>query len=242
MAGTGCCGSPRDRNPGFEAPRQSPRALPAARLPERAERDEIAGRPLPGLLLEFAPCRRQRFLAAFAQALGDRPRAIVLPGPERPTGMHQQHLRPGVPAAEHEKPRAVLDLCHGGSAGARIAPKHADGSVSSPSRSEESAPRGLPAARTGGSRSAYPGRQGERCLCTNPLRQPKLVLCSQKIKIDILNAIYAYYNMVILPTNFVAKCNARGQIRGVTGAKCRHQRMTDTTPSHGTELRERDPP
>ena len=49
-----------------------------------------------GLLLELAQRARERLLAVLVLALGDRPRAEVLLGPERPARMHEQHLEPAV--------------------------------------------------------------------------------------------------------------------------------------------------
>src|SRR5260370_5542637 len=63
----------------------------AAGLAHLAQRAELALGPDPGLLLELAHGDRERILAGRIFALGDRPGARILLGPERPAGMDQQH-------------------------------------------------------------------------------------------------------------------------------------------------------
>src|SRR5690606_20383637 len=78
----------------------------AARLPARAERDELALGHDPGLLGELPLRRRERVLARRELALGDRPGAAVALGPERPARVDQKHLRCTVAAPEHQQTRA----------------------------------------------------------------------------------------------------------------------------------------
>jgi len=61
-----------------------------------------------GLLRELAQRGRQRLLLGVVLALGDRPRAGVLLGPERAAGVHQQHLEGGARAAVQENAGAAF--------------------------------------------------------------------------------------------------------------------------------------
>ena len=83
----------------------------AGLLPDRAELDERVThdrRRRAQLLLELAQRNLERLLAGLDLALGDRPGAIVLPRPERPARMDEQHLDPVAAAAVEEEARALL--------------------------------------------------------------------------------------------------------------------------------------
>src|SRR5262249_20580090 len=86
--------------------------LLAARLPECAERDERTFGRAAGFFRELAPRGRERVLALVIKALRDRPGAVVLPGPERPAHMHQQHLGGATTVTKHQKAGAALRHGH----------------------------------------------------------------------------------------------------------------------------------
>src|SRR6266545_1087972 len=65
----------------------------AAPLPDRAQLQQVlVPEPVAGLLLQFAQRGLQRVVALVVLALGDRPGAQVLLGPERATRVDQEHL------------------------------------------------------------------------------------------------------------------------------------------------------
>src|SRR5688572_29400672 len=65
--------------------------LPAALL-DRRQRDERAVERLPHLLEELAPGGGEAVFSVVELALGDRPGAEILLGPEGSTWMHQEHV------------------------------------------------------------------------------------------------------------------------------------------------------
>src|SRR5262249_4993191 len=80
----------------------------AALLAHRSERIEpIDAQIEAGLLAELALRRRERIGAGLDLAFRNRPRAVVAPRPERPTGVDEEHLdHPGA-AAKLENPSAL---------------------------------------------------------------------------------------------------------------------------------------
>jgi hypothetical protein len=80
----------------------------AAGLLHRWERGERAVDGEAGLLGELAPGRGERILARLELALGDRPGAGILLGPERAAGMDEEHFRRGAALAIYQQAGALL--------------------------------------------------------------------------------------------------------------------------------------
>ena len=81
--------------------------LLAVLLAHGAEVDQRRGRLGAELLEELAPGAGLGLLGLVVLALWDRPGAGVLPGPQRPSGMHQQHLDGLAAPPVEQDPRAV---------------------------------------------------------------------------------------------------------------------------------------
>jgi len=78
----------------------------SARLPDRAEFDEIAAGPDPGFFLELADRRREQVFAGFDLAFGNAPVAVVLVLEEGSAGMREENLRLTVAHSIHQQPGA----------------------------------------------------------------------------------------------------------------------------------------
>src|SRR5439155_14697736 len=79
----------------------------AALLLRRCQHEELAADRLSRFLGEFATCGIESIFRVAELALGDRPGALVLLGPEGSAGMDEENLQPGRAPPVNEDARAV---------------------------------------------------------------------------------------------------------------------------------------